>query len=51
MEKVPLKDIASIMGYTSGKYAKKRKYQCKEILIKRIKNDPIYKNPNELNKQ
>jgi len=43
MEKVSLKEIAKIMGYTSEKYAKKRKYQCKEILVKRIKNDPYYK--------
>jgi len=43
MEKVSLKEIARIMGYASEKYAKKRKYQCKEILVKRIKNDPYYK--------
>lgn len=43
MEKVSLKEIANIMGYASEKYAKKRKYQCKEMLIKRIKNDPYYK--------
>ncbi|MFO8129663.1 MAG: sigma-70 family RNA polymerase sigma factor [Bacteroidales bacterium] len=42
MDKVSLKEIAKIMGYTSEKYAKKRKYQCKEILVKRIKNDPYY---------
>ena len=44
LDKVPLKEIASIMGYASEKYAKKRKYQCKEMLIKRITNDPYYKN-------
>ena len=45
MEKVPLKEIAQIMGYASEKYAKKRKYQCKEILVKRIHNDPYFKTP------
>jgi RNA polymerase sigma factor (sigma-70 family) len=45
MEKVPLKEIAQIMGYASEKYAKKRKYQCKEILVKRIKSDPYFKTP------
>ncbi len=42
-DKVPYKKIAVIMGYKSDKYAKKRKYQCKEQLIKNIKNDPKYK--------
>ena len=31
------------MGYKSDKYAKKRKYQCKEKLIKKIKSDPKFK--------
>jgi len=43
LEKIPLKQIAEIMGYKSEKYAKKRKYQCKERLIKEIKNDPTFK--------
>ncbi len=38
-EKVSLREIAKIMGYKSENYAKKRKYKCKEILIKRIKQD------------
>ncbi len=42
-EKIPLKQIAQIMGYKSEKYAKKRKYKCKEILINRIKQDADYK--------
>jgi len=42
-EKVPLKQIAQIMGYKSEKYAKKRKYKCKELLIERIKQDSQYK--------
>lgn len=43
MEKIPLKQIAEIMGYKSEKYAKKRKFQCKERLINEIKNDPNFK--------
>lgn len=43
LEKVPYKQIAVIMGYKSDKYAKKRKYQCKEKLIKHIKGDPKFK--------
>lgn len=38
-DKVPLKEIAKIMGYKSEKYAKKRKFKCKELLINRIKQD------------
>jgi RNA polymerase sigma factor (sigma-70 family) len=40
---IPLKDIASIMGYKSEQYAKKRKFQCKERLVKSIKSDPRFK--------
>ncbi len=42
-EKVPLKEIARIMGYKGEKYAKTRKYKCKELLISRIKQDAEYK--------
>jgi RNA polymerase sigma factor (sigma-70 family) len=42
-DKVPLKQIAQVMGYKSEKYAKKRKYKCKELLIERIKQDAHYK--------
>lgn len=42
-EKVSLKDIAKIMGYKSEKYAKKRKFKCKELLISRIKQDAEFK--------
>jgi RNA polymerase sigma factor (sigma-70 family) len=42
-EKVSLKDIAMIMGYKSEKYAKKRKFKCKELLISRIKQDAEFK--------
>ena len=42
-EKVPLREIAKVMGYKSDKYAKKRKYKCKELLISRIKQDAEFK--------
>ncbi len=41
-DKVPLKNIAQIMGFKSEKYAKKRKFKCKEYLIKNIKQDLEY---------
>lgn len=40
MKKVALKDIAVQMGFKTEKYAKTRKYLCKEELKKRIVNDP-----------
>jgi RNA polymerase sigma factor (sigma-70 family) len=43
MKKISLKEIASIMGYKSGDYAKFRKYICKERLKNSIINDPRYK--------
>lgn len=43
LQKVPLKEIASRLNIKSEKYLKKRKYQCKEILVKRIQNDPNFK--------
>jgi RNA polymerase sigma factor (sigma-70 family) len=42
-DKVPLRNIAQIMGFKSEKYAKKRKFKCKEYLIKSIKQDIEYK--------
>jgi RNA polymerase sigma factor (sigma-70 family) len=42
-DKVPLKNIAQIMGFKSEKYAKKRKFKCKEYLIKSVKQDLEYK--------
>lgn len=42
MSKTSLKAMASIMGYTSDKYAKFRKYICKEKLKNSILNDPQY---------
>lgn len=42
-DKIPLKEIAKVMGYKGEKYAKTRKYKCKELLISRIKQDTEYK--------
>lgn len=43
MNKTSLKEIAHIMGYKSGDYAKFRKYICKEKLKNAILNDPLFK--------
>jgi RNA polymerase sigma factor (sigma-70 family) len=40
MNKVPLKEIAEIMGFKTEKYAKTRKFMCKEKLKNSIINDP-----------
>ena len=40
MKKKSLKEIALEMGYRTEKYAKTRKYLCKEELKRRIINDP-----------
>lgn len=40
IKKVSLRDIATEMGFKTEKYAKTRKYLCKEELKKRIINDP-----------
>lgn len=42
LEKYSLREIANKMGYGSEKYAKKKKYLCKERLIESIKKDPKY---------
>lgn len=40
IKNIPLREIASILGYKTEKYAKTRKYLCKEELKKRIATDP-----------
>jgi RNA polymerase sigma factor (sigma-70 family) len=40
MNKVPLREIAEIMGFKTEKYAKTRKFMCKEKLKNSIINDP-----------
>jgi len=41
-QKFSLKEIAEIMGFKSENYVKKKKYFCKEELIKLIKSDKEY---------
>ena len=42
-DKVSYSEIAKILGYKSAGFVKKKKYNCKEFLMKSIKNDPEYK--------
>jgi RNA polymerase sigma factor (sigma-70 family) len=42
-DRVPLKQIAQIMGFSSEKYVKKRKFKCKEYLVTSIKQDVNFK--------
>ena len=42
-EGIPLKVIAQRLGFKNENYVKKRKHQCKEKLIKLIKDDIDYK--------
>jgi RNA polymerase sigma factor (sigma-70 family) len=43
MSRISSKEIAKIMGYKSHKYAKVRKYICKEKLKNSILNDPWFR--------
>lgn len=40
LKKIPLKEIAGLMGLKDENYAKTRKYLCKNMLRRRIFNDP-----------
>ena len=40
MDKIPLKEIARELGLSGEKYVKSRKYACKNMLRKKIINDP-----------
>jgi RNA polymerase sigma factor (sigma-70 family) len=42
-DKLTFKQIADTLGYTSESYAKKRKHQCKEYLVRSIKQDEEFK--------
>jgi len=42
LKKVSLKEIAEIMGIESVQFVKRKKYKCKEQLIRYIKSDPKY---------
>lgn len=43
LKKVPLKEIADELGIESQQYIKRKKYKCKEQLVKYIKSDPNFK--------
>jgi RNA polymerase sigma factor (sigma-70 family) len=42
LARIPLKEIARILGLRSELYVKKRKHICKEKLVENIKKDPKY---------
>lgn len=42
LARIPLKEIARILGLKSEVYVKKRKYNCKERLVENIKKDPKF---------
>lgn len=43
LKKVALKDIAQVLGIESHQYIKRKKYKCKEQLVRYIKSDPKFK--------
>lgn len=43
LKKVPLKEIAEELGIESQQYVKRKKFKCKEQLVRYIKNDPNFK--------
>jgi RNA polymerase sigma factor (sigma-70 family) len=51
IKKMPIREIAGIMGFKTENYARTRKYLCKQDLKKRVSNDPrsykflIYEKP------
>jgi RNA polymerase sigma factor (sigma-70 family) len=42
LSKISLKEISVAMGFKNASYAKTRKYLCKNMLRKKIMNDPNY---------
>ncbi len=46
LARIPLKEIARILGLKSEVYVKKRKHNCKEKLIENIKKDPKFNSLN-----
>lgn len=42
LKKISFKEIATIMGFPTEQHAIKRKSRCKEMLIRRVKNDPEF---------
>lgn len=42
VQDMPQKEIARVLGFKSENYVKKRKHYCKDFLIRKIKEDPLY---------
>lgn len=40
--KVPMKEIAKIMGFRNEEYARRKKYLCQKSLTDRVRSDPSY---------
>lgn len=51
LAKLSYDEIAERLNFTDGEIARKKKYRCKELLIKRIKSDPRYKDFEEDEKE
>ena len=51
LAKIPLKEIASILGLKSEFYVKKRKHICKEKLVESIKKDPKFNSLRKVEEQ
>ncbi len=47
LAKLSYDEIALKLNFEDAEVARKKKYRCKELLIKRIKNDPRYKEFNK----
>jgi len=43
LNNVPIKEITSLMGYSSDQHTKNRRFRCKKSLIQRIVNSSTYK--------
>lgn len=43
LKNIPLKAIADQLGIESQQFVKRKKYKCKEQLVRYIKSDPNYK--------
>jgi len=46
-QKVPLSVIAKELGYDGSMYIKRKKFKCKEQLVRYIKNDPEFEKEDE----
>jgi len=51
LAKVSYDEIAERLNFTDGEMARKKKYRCKELLLKRIKSDLRYKGFKENEKE